>query len=119
MKKKTETTKAQSSESHSDLDPQNPVAATTNPNTRVYNPSNKQLTVAPVCVGDLSHTLPEFGRTGDVNRLFGLKRGTLYNLHTEGKIKGVLLRVRGNKSGVRLWNLRSILNFIYSQMEAK
>ena len=116
MKKKTETTKAQSSESHSDLDPQNPVAATTNPNTRVCNPTNKQLTVAPVCVGDLSHTLPEFGRCLDCTRLFGLKRGTLYNLLSAGRIRGVLLRVKGQKSGVRLFDLNSVRSFIGTEM---
>ena len=75
----------------------------------------KKFTTAPV---QPSHCdKPEFGRTADVQHMFGIKRGTLYNLLQDGKIKGVLLRVRGQKSGVRLFDLDSIRRFIYSQME--
>jgi hypothetical protein len=75
-------------------------------------------TVEPVKAGNLSGLEPEFGRTADCNRLFGLKRGTMYNLLEDGKIRAVLLRVRGQKSGVRLWDIASIRDFIRSQMEA-
>ncbi|MHC1764728.1 MAG: hypothetical protein AB9869_10565 [Verrucomicrobiia bacterium] len=61
---------------------------------------------------DHCHPAPEFGRVTDCTRLFGLKRGTLYNLLADGKIKGVLLRVRGQKSGVRLIDLQSVRDFI-------
>jgi hypothetical protein len=69
-----------------------------------------------VKAGETSGTLPEFGRCNDAQRLFGIKRGTLYNLLADGKIKGVLLRVRGAKSGVRLIHLQSVRDYIYSQM---
>jgi len=77
----------------------------------------QQLTTAQVAPSDTSNTRPEFGRCGDCSRLFGIRRGTLYNLLRDGKIKGVLLRVRGQKSGVRLFDLASVRDFIRSQME--
>ena len=73
-------------------------------------------TSAPVRAGDCASLLPEFGRCADVQRLFGLRRGTLDGLHRKGKIKGVLLRVAGTKSGVRLWHLQSIREFIALEM---
>lgn len=74
------------------------------------------LTAAPVKPGNFDNTQPEFGRAADVARMFGLKRGTLYNLLQDGKIRGVLLRVRGRKSGVRLFDLDSIRQFIAQSM---
>lgn len=66
---------------------------------------------------DCANASIEFGRCADVQRIFGLRRGTLYNLLQDGKIKGVLLRVRGKKSGVRLFAMASVRDFIRSQME--
>jgi hypothetical protein len=74
-------------------------------------------TTAPVRAGDCSGAAPEFGRIPDVTRLFGLRRGTIYNLLQDGKIKGALLRVRGQKSGVRLIDLASVGAFIRAEME--
>lgn len=59
---------------------------------------------------------PEFGRTNDLKLLYGLRRGTVYNLAADGKIRGVVLRVRGTKSGVRLWDLQSVRTFIRGSM---
>jgi hypothetical protein len=69
-------------------------------------------TCAPVRAGDFTGVAPEFGRIPDVTRLFGLRRGTIYNLLHDGKIKGALLRVRGQKSGVRLISLDSVRGYI-------
>ena len=77
-----------------------------------------ETTTAPVREGDFTGATPEFGRVADVTRQFGIKRGTAYNLLGDGKIKGVLLRVRGKKSGVRLFDLDSVRGYIHSQMEA-
>ena len=71
----------------------------------------QSLTSAPIRV-DCNSAPPEFGRWRDVDRLYGIRRGTLYNLLGDGKIKGVLLRVRGQKSGVRLFDLASIRDYI-------
>lgn len=62
----------------------------------------------PVKPADDGALRPEFARTPQVDRLFGIKRGTLYNMHADGLVTGVVLRVRGAKSGVRLWNVDSI-----------
>jgi hypothetical protein len=73
---------------------------------------NSPKTTAPVQAGDFTDAQPEFGRTPDATRVFGLKRGTLYNLHADGKITGVVLRSRGTKSGCRLWDMESIRQYI-------
>lgn len=73
---------------------------------------DKHMTTAPVRAGDTCGIAPEFGRIPDVTRLFGLRRGTIYGLLALGKIKGVLLRVRGSKSGVRLIDLASVRCYI-------
>lgn len=75
-------------------------------------------TIDPVRAREFQNLQPEFGRCNDCTRLFGLKRGTLYNLLKDGKIKGVLLRVRGQKSGVRLFDLKSIADLIRREMAA-
>jgi hypothetical protein len=63
-----------------------------------------------------SPAIPEFGRWRDVERLFGIKRGTLYNLIAEGKVKSVVLRRRGNIHGCRLFHLASISEYLNSLM---
>lgn len=77
----------------------------------------KQTSTAPVERGDFTGLRPEFGRDKDALFNFGLKRGTLRNLHNQGKIRGVLLRVCGSKSGVRLWDMASIRRFIEAEMK--
>lgn len=47
--------------------------------------------------------------------MFGIKRGTLYNLHQDGEIEGKVLRVRGKLTGVRIWNAQSIRDYIKRQ----
>lgn len=73
-------------------------------------------TTAPVQAGDFAGSSPEFGRWQDVQRQFGIKRGTLYNLLADGKVKGCVLRVRGQKSGVRLFDMASVRELVRSQM---
>jgi hypothetical protein len=60
---------------------------------------------------------PEFGRWRDVERIFGIKRGTLYNLLKAGKVRSVSLRKPGQKFAVRLFHLQSIREHLYSRME--
>ncbi len=74
-------------------------------------------TTALVTPGDFSDMAKEFGRTKDVERIFSLKRGTLYNAAKLGLVRGVLLRLRGQKSGVKLWDMRSIERWIRGEME--
>ena len=79
----------------------------------------KKPTIEPVLTGNSTGTMPEFGRCADVQRIFGLRRGTLYNLNRSGKIQGCLIRIKGKSSGVRLWDMGSIGNFIRGQMKGQ
>jgi len=81
------------------------------------NREETRFTTAPVQAGDSNGVLPEFGRCADLLRIFGIRKGSAYNLLADGKIRGVLLRVRGRKSGVRLFDLASVREYIRSQME--
>ncbi len=74
-------------------------------------------TTESIQVGNTTGILPEFGRAADVQRLFGLKRGTLYNMLNDGKVRSVLQRVRGQKSGVRLFYLAGIREMLMSEMK--
>jgi len=77
-------------------------------------------TTAPVKIPVIdggSQALPEFGRWRDVERLFGIKRGTLYNLINEGKIKSVMLRRKGNIHGCRLIHLASVSQYLNQLLE--
>ena len=78
---------------------------------------DEPLTTAPVEAGDFTEAMPEFGRTPDVERYFGIKKGKLYSLHDQGKIKGVALRQTGCLKGVRLWHMASVREYIFSQMK--
>jgi len=75
------------------------------------------LTTTPVEPGTTAGGMAEFGRWQDVQRAFGIKRGSLYNLLRDGRIKGVLLRVCGQKSGLRLIHMQSVRDYILSQMD--
>ena len=77
-----------------------------------------ETTIAPVQEGDFSDSRKEFGRTKDVERVFSVKRGSLYNAERLGLVQGVLLRLRGHKSGVKLWDMRSIEEWIRTEMKA-
>ena len=82
-------------------------------------PKKTVKTTAPVKPGNTTGAAPEFGRWRDVERLFGIKRGSLYSLLRDGKVKGCLLRVRGQKSGVRLFSLDSVRAYVLSQMDTQ
>lgn len=58
---------------------------------------------------------PKYLRAGDVRRVFGIPRGSLYGLLGMGKIKGRLLKISGAKSGIRVFDVDSIVAFIESQ----
>jgi hypothetical protein len=79
-------------------------------------------TTEPITLANTSNatnTLPEFGRWQDVQRLFGIKRGTLYNLINEGKVKSVLLRRKGNIHGCRLIHLASLSQYLNGLLETQ
>lgn len=78
---------------------------------------SNQTTTAPVQPADTTQTAPEWGRIRDVERLFGIRRGTAYALMKSKKIRSCLLRAQGRISGVRLVHLQSVRDFISSQMD--
>jgi hypothetical protein len=73
----------------------------------------QKTTTARVEAGNFNGVAPEFGRWQDVQRQYGIKRGSLYGLLALGKVKGCLLRVRGQKSGIRLIDMASVRNYIH------
>ena len=77
------------------------------------------MTTAPAHAGSCAGILPEFGRWQDVQRLFGIKRGVLYILLTEGKVKSVSMRRKGNKHGCRLFYLPGISEYLHSLLKAQ
>jgi hypothetical protein len=80
----------------------------------------KTMTTDPISVASPSiAALPEFGRWRDVERHFGIKRGTLYNLINEGKIKSVMLRRKGNVHGCRLIHLASVSQYLNQLLETQ
>lgn len=74
------------------------------------------MTTSPVQPGDTTQTAPEWGRIKDVERLFGIRRGSAYALVKSKKIRSCLLRVQGQVSGCRLVHLQSVRDLISSQV---
>lgn len=60
----------------------------------------------------------EFCRPGDCHRLFGLKRGFIYNLEKEGVIRTCSLRRPGQIKGVKLIHVASVRQYLHGLMEA-
>jgi hypothetical protein len=80
----------------------------------------KTMTSEPISVAIPNNApFPEFGRWRDVQRLFGIKRGTLYNLMAEGKVKSVVLRRKGNIHGCRLIHLASVSQYLNGLLETQ
>ena len=50
----------------------------------------------------INDDLAQFGRVADVERLYGLKRSTLYALISEGKVRSRILRRKRKANGIRL-----------------
>ena len=74
------------------------------------------LTTATVRAGDASPLEPEFVRIPDLARVFGIKRGLAYALINSGRVKSVVLRRPGAKTGVRLVHLASVRDYLRSQL---
>ena len=60
---------------------------------------------------------PEFVDVLGLEAGWGIKRSLAYLLLTEGKIKGVSLRRRGQTRGKRLFSVDSVRAYLASQME--
>ena len=69
----------------------------------------------PLEPANLAISSPEFLTTTDVQKYFGIRKGSLYNLAKLGKVSGKALRITGQFKGVRIWSVDSIRSFIDSQ----
>jgi hypothetical protein len=79
--------------------------------------TTNQRTFANIEPANIGEIKPEFGTSDDVRKYFGIKKGTLYNLHKCGKVRGKVLRVTGEFKGVRIWDMGSVRAFIHSQSD--
>jgi hypothetical protein len=83
------------------------------------SPQQTTAPIAPGKPGKFSKADAEFGRVPDCWTLFGLRRGTIYNLIKDGEIRSVCIRRRGFKQGCRLIDLSSVRSFLTRQLEVK
>ena len=65
-----------------------------------------------------SHHKPEWLRIPQVTQIFGLGRSKIYELLSDGEIKSVSLRKRGQMHGTRLISYDSIADYIESKVKA-
>jgi hypothetical protein len=79
--------------------------------------ANANLTAAEIQSHSAEKSIAEFGRIEDVEKLFAIKRGVLYQLLKAGKIKSVCLRKPGAKTGVRLVHLASVRRLLEANLE--
>jgi len=54
----------------------------------------------------------EYGRFDELERRFGIRRSTAYELINAGKIKSVALKKNGTRSGIRLIDFASVRQFL-------
>lgn len=80
-------------------------------------PLQSKWTTEPVKIGYTSGMQPEFGRWQDVQRLFGIKRGKLYEMINAGLVKSISLRRKGQKHSCRLVHLDSVREYLWGQMD--
>ena len=59
----------------------------------------------------------EYGRFDELERRFGIRRSTAYELINAGKIKSVAVKKKGTRSGIRLIDFGSVRDFLRGNME--
>jgi hypothetical protein len=59
----------------------------------------------------------EFGRFDDLERRFGIRRSTAYELIKAGKIKSSCVKKKGARSGIRLIDFASVREFLHAQTQ--
>ena len=65
------------------------------------------------CAMDTTDTQQiEYGRFDDLERRFGIRRSTAYELINAGKIKSSCVKKKGARSGIRLIDFDSVREFL-------
>lgn len=59
----------------------------------------------------------EYGRFPDLERIFGIKRGTAYALINEGAIRSRLVRLKGGRFATRLIDFNSVRQYLSNSPE--
>ncbi|MDQ3119447.1 MAG: hypothetical protein M3Q89_07770 [Verrucomicrobiota bacterium] len=59
----------------------------------------------------------EYGRFPDVQGRFSIGRSKTYQLINEGKIRSVVIRNKGARSGLRLIDMASVRDFLKAQAQ--
>ena len=72
--------------------------------------------IKPVQITDEPQS-PVYVRVSKAVALFGIGRTTLYSLISSKKIKSVLLKSKGSKTGIRLVNFDSLKEYLDNQIE--
>jgi hypothetical protein len=62
---------------------------------------------------------PEYVDFTGLERIFGIKRSLGYLLLSDGRIKGLSLKQDGRTRGKRLFCVRSVRDYLLSEMEAQ
>ena len=96
---------------------QNPTTSSTSKSPARLAGKSVLFTLEPVAAGNAATVEPEFIRFPDVQRIFGIKRGTCYQLINQGKIKSLCLRQRGSRTGTRLIYAQSVREYLHGLME--
>jgi hypothetical protein len=86
-------------------------------NTNERGAATALQTTAPIETADLNHVAAQWGRIPDVERMYGIRRGVLYQLINQGKVKSACLRRQDSRTGVRLIFLPSVAALLESSVE--
>lgn len=81
------------------------------------NPTLREQTLSATITTPSGGTLPAYVRMpqpGNAEALTGLRRGALYELAKEGKIKTATIRRKGSMRGIRLVHVESLLAYVAS-----
>lgn len=76
-----------------------------------------QFTTSPVQASKVNE--PEFVDVPGLFQMFAIKRSLAYALISDGKIKSVSLRRRGQTKGKRLFSVASVRDYLAEQMESQ
>jgi len=77
-----------------------------------------QLTVKEPVIAE-ANLDPEFAGHAKIREIFDLSRTHLYRLSTEGLIRSVSLRQRGKIRGRRLYDVKSIRNYLIANTDVE